>query len=416
MRLLAATVLSAGVAVFGDQTAVRTIELPALDRARIAFRVDATPMVVLGPTGVPGATFSRVNDVVRFSDGSIALATSWGFSSLHLVDPGGRVTRIGDFKRGVGDTSLQDICPAGDRLLVMHSRTRYTIFNLSGAVESTGSRPDNVTMLCPMSRQRAWMHMPVRGFPSAPTEQPHEPGVRPRRSRVALRLFDLAGEPRPIADLGEFDAADYYPVGPTPRTQGASRPPVYGWRSRPFARDLRVAVDGSSIHTGDGTTWEVRTWDPSGRLARILRVTAPAERVTTELRAAFIDEHFAGSTADFRKRSIQQERLDEPSTFPDVLPAFADLKVDRVGRLWVRRYPKPNESTQEWWVFSSEAAYLGRVDLPSPLIVDDIGEDYVAGSYLVRSVPRPESDAISDVPDYDVRVYRLRAPAGSLRR
>jgi len=76
----------------------------------------------------------------------------------------------------------------------------------------------------------------------------------------------------------------------------------------------------------------------------------------------------------------------------------------------VRRYPKPLDTTQEWWVFTADARYLGRVDLPSGFSVEDIGDDYIAGNYLLRKAVRPESDGIlaMNVPEYDVRVYRLR--------
>jgi hypothetical protein len=73
----------------------------------------------------------------------------------------------------------------------------------------------------------------------------------------------------------------------------------------------------------------------------------------------------------------------------------------------VKRYPKPLEATQEWWVFTADARWLGRVDLPSAFIVDDISDGFIAGSYLVRRAARPESDGIEDAPEYDVRVYRL---------
>jgi hypothetical protein len=76
----------------------------------------------------------------------------------------------------------------------------------------------------------------------------------------------------------------------------------------------------------------------------------------------------------------------------------------------VRRYLRPQETTQEWWVFTADARYLGRVEMPAALAVEDIGVDYVAGNYLVRKAVRAESDGIgaNNIPEYDVRVYRLR--------
>lgn len=224
---------------------------------------------------------------------------------------------------------------------------------------------------------------------------------------MRVQLVDLRATSGVVADLGEFDAGDYSPTGPIPRMQGANRPPVYGWQRRPFSRDLAIAPDGAKVHTGDGTTFEVRTWDSSSRVVRILRVAGPRDPITAELRAAYIDEQFVGNSQAFRDRMTAAYRYADASTYPSEIPAFSDLRVDRNGRLWVRRYPRPLEKTQEWWVFTADAQYLGRVDMPAAFIVDEVGDDYVAGSYLVRKAARPESDAIEGS-DYEVRVYRLR--------
>lgn len=403
----AAAIAIAATAVFSSaQQAAQIIELQALDSARVAFHLDATPAVVLGPSRVPGADFRRENDVVGFADGAVALATRWGYTSLNVVDSTGKVVRIGNFKPGVGDGSLQDICAAGDgQLLVLHSRTQFTFFSRAGEARSSGTRPELATVLCPVTGQQAWIRMPAESQ-TASADQAHTPIVKARRSVVAVQLIELATPSRVIADLGKFEAADLYAI-PIQGMPAINRPPAYAWRPRPFSRDLRTAADVGRIHAGDGTAWEIRTWNQSGRLVRILRVAAPPERVTPELRKAFIDEYFAGNQADYRARTSEQNGFNDPSTYPETLPAFADLQVDRSGRLWVKRYPRPLETTQQWWVFSADAEYLGRVDLPSALIVDDIGHDYIAGSYMVRRAAKPESDAITDVSDYEVRVYRF---------
>jgi hypothetical protein len=226
------------------------------------------------------------------------------------------------------------------------------------------------------------------------------------RTKFAVRRISLGADSQVVADLGEFEARDFYSFGPFPATQGNR--PIYSRRPRPFARDLATAADGSRLHAGDGTTWEIRTWDDTGKLVRTLRVGSPLDPVTPELRAAFIDEEFAGNTAAYRERTIGYQRLLDPATYPSHLPAYSELRVDRSGRLWVRRYPRPLEKTQEWWVFTADARYLGRVDMPAAFVVEDIGDEHIAGSYLVRKAVRPESDAIMDRSEYDIRLYRLR--------
>lgn len=347
------------------------------------------------------------NQVARFRDGKVSLATPWGFSRLHVADATGRAVPIGNFNGRMG--SLQNVCATtDDRLLVFHDRNQFTFFRPSGEAATTGTRPDRAELVCPSSGSQVWVRVSPVSSAFGPSETPPDPALTSRRQKLLLQRIDLSGGSRVIADLGEFEGTDYYSFGPIPRTQGTTRPPVYSWRQRPFTRGVATAVDGERLHAGDGSSWEIRTWDGSGRLTRILRVRLPLEPVTPELRAAFINEEFAGNTAAYRERVIQQQRLLDPATYPATLPAYSALRVDRSGRLWVRRYPKPLETTSEWWVFTADARYIGRVDVPSALIVEDIGSDYIAGSYLVRKAVRPESDAIMDQSEYEVRVYRIR--------
>jgi hypothetical protein len=410
MRLLATAILAAGLLTTGAgaQAPVQTIELPSLDRSLIAFRLNSQPSMVIGPANFPGGYYGTLNQVARLSDGRASLATPWGNSRLHVVDPSGKAVQVGNFNGRAG--SLQTVCATGDdRLLVFHDRTQFTFFRPSGEAQATGAVPDRATLLCPAGGSQVWLRISPLSSSFGPSETPPDPAVTSRRTKVVLRRVDLAADSRVLADLGEFEAADYYSFGPIPRMQGNTRPPIYSWRQRPFARDLAIAVDGARLHAGDGSSWEVRTWDGSGRLIRILRVQVPVEPVTPELRASFIESEFAGNTEGFRARSIQQQRLLDQATYPAALPAFSALRVDRTGRLWVRRYPKPMDTTQEWWVFTADARYMGRVEIPAAFSVEDIGADYIAGNYLVRKAIRAESDGLSamNFPEYDVRVYRI---------
>jgi hypothetical protein len=273
-------------------------------------------------------------------------------------------------------------------------------------------------MVCPTIGSQVWIREPAITASFGASETPPDPALTSRRSKVVLRRVDLASGSRVLADLREFDALDYYSFGPIPRTQGANRPPVYVYRQRPFGRDFLTATDGARLHAGDGTSWEVRTWDASGQLVRILRVRGPLETVTPEIRAAFIEQEFAGNTPAFKERTIAQQRLLDPATFPSELPAYSALRVDRAGRLWVRRYPKPLDTTHEWWVFTAEAKYIGRVDVPAAFSPDDIGTDYIAGNYMVRRRVQPESDGLRDInfPEYEIRVYRFHSSASTLTR
>ncbi len=52
---------------------------------------------------------------------------------------------------------------------------------------------------------------------------------------------------------------------------------------------------------------------------------------------------------------------------PETLPAFADLRFDPDGNLWVREYPEPNALQHTWCVFDTLGRWLGDVSLPGDL-------------------------------------------------
>ena len=49
---------------------------------------------------------------------------------------------------------------------------------------------------------------------------------------------------------------------------------------------------------------------------------------------------------------------------PSTLPAYSDLQVDRLGMVWIGRYPIPGRQGREWDVFDSQGTYVASVTLP----------------------------------------------------
>lgn len=104
-----------------------------------------------------------------------------------------------------------------------------------------------------------------------------------------------------------------------------------------------------------------------------------------------------------------RERFLLEMEFPGTFPAYAALRIDPDGHLWVRSYPRSGESGAEWSVFGPDGEWLGTVSMPAGLEVFEIGRDYVLGRW------KGEFDV-----DH-VRLHRLiradvRAGAGSVGR
>jgi hypothetical protein len=123
-------------------------------------------------------------------------------------------------------------------------------------------------------------------------------------------------------------------------------------------------------------------------------------------------DKFGGSPEE-RKAMEDDLALDQ---LPKTLPAFAAVKVDGMGRVWIREYIdldamgamnadmgkgprwRPDRPAR-WWVFGDDGAFLGTVRLPLGFVVHDIGREQIVG--VVR-----DTDDVEYVVGYPFRVAR----------
>ena len=114
----------------------------------------------------------------------------------------------------------------------------------------------------------------------------------------------------------------------------------------------------------------------------------------TRLRGGIYREQELRRRTDANARRRFAEHYDEvpwPSTFP----AFRDIRVDRIGNLWVRTYAPPQDSTTTFHVFGADGLFSATVMLPPRVDLLEAGDDYVLARW------RDDLDV-----EY-VRLYRL---------
>jgi hypothetical protein len=76
------------------------------------------------------------------------------------------------------------------------------------------------------------------------------------------------------------------------------------------------------------------------------------------------------------RRSVEEEIASAP--YPDSLPAYRMLQLDREGNLWVQSYvPRGSKDPTGWSVFNAEGRWVTDISLPSSWQVADIGRDYI---------------------------------------
>lgn len=93
--------------------------------------------------------------------------------------------------------------------------------------------------------------------------------------------------------------------------------------------------------------------------------------------------------------------------WPDFRPAHSKLLIDESGNFWLEEYrfphygQVPEKPTPTFWsVFSRDGAWLGRVEVPGRLLVENIYDDKIIGVWK-------DAEGIASI-----RVYRLEKPGG----
>jgi hypothetical protein len=144
---------------------------------------------------------------------------------------------------------------------------------------------------------------------------------------------------------------------------------------RLFDGRARAAFDGVLLYAGPSFERRIAVFDASGRRVREIRWTAAAEPVSAERLEAYIQQRIAAvGTARGVREGVE--------SFPraDTFPHFDGLLTDGSGRLWVRRFDLPGDTTPpRWTVFDTAGVAEAIVEMPSGLTVYEIRGDRVLG-------------------------------------
>lgn len=345
------------------------------------WRVGAEPLVEIGgETDDVDYLFERIVGVVQLPGGRTAVADG-GANQLRLYDSLGVLERVaGGAGRGPGefrnllrlfrypDDSLVAYDTGNRRCSVFTSDLTYVrAFTLAGDVP-LGSPiavfSDGALLLRTYDMTEATLSI-----------------VGPYRQAEILYRYD------PLLDSVVEIAR---PLGPEMLAIPA---PGSGFGDRlpqPFGNESAAGAFADGFFTANSDTYEVRFFDRSQRLRRILRrldyddTVSNAEEQTVR---AYFDSVFGPlqpplSHGPFALRAIHDLE------FSETRPAFGRfanslswpvILVDSQGDLWVLRYLAPGEETQHWDVFDAAGAWLGTVDFPERFTPIDIGARRIAG-------------------------------------
>lgn len=305
----------------------------------------------------------RVRAAVRFSDGRIAIAND-GSSEVRYFDASGRHIRsVGGAGRGPGEfMSVSVLVPfLADSLIVGDfGLRRTTLLAPDGQVVRTEPGLPPIGALSDGSL--------VRQTHVTPEQAVVQDG--PARDEAVLIRYRLAGpDSDTLARLPGNESVQV--VDSDGRSSG-----ITGYR-RPFGLMRTTSVYGNSVFTADGATPEIRVFDETGKLRRLIRYDHPVRPVTSADEAAYRDLFLGPIPAGvYRERA---ERALGNQAFPAAMPVFQSIMHDRAGNLWIEEYRAEPSEPARWTVLDPEGQWLGSVATPTGFRVTDIGEDYVLG-------------------------------------
>jgi hypothetical protein len=151
----------------------------------------------------------------------------------------------------------------------------------------------------------------------------------------------------------------------------------------PFSPRSRGAAGNGLFWVGQSDIPEILGFGADGRLRIRLRLDPAPRKVTTDDKRRFktwMTDRYGGRS-DLVSGALRR------MGYPEAMPFFQDLKVDRLGNLWVRRYEPPwQDSDQEWDGYDQSGRLIATLRIPGAVLSCapelcleflEIGENYL---------------------------------------
>jgi hypothetical protein len=343
---------SAGVTIVWNES-------PAL-RPPDAWTLADTPDVVIGGESDSTQQLYRVRGAARLESGALAIANAGTFQ-VQVYDSGGaRVRTFGREGSGPGEFSSLDAIwplPADSILAWDGGRRQIHVFDGSGrylrSIRFSSSLAD---------RPRRFPNGEFMGLTGVHDTLPRSTNEVWWESWTFLRFTsegDSLGHIGPLRGM-EYMATEWQ--GSPLRAQ------------RPLGRAASMAVGDGVFYYGDSDEYRILAFEPGGALTRIIERSAAPRPITSEVRAAYIRERLGAAPDPQLRAAWDQYFANVP--FPEDLPAYRQLEVDREGNLWVQAWDPPGSPEISWSVFSPAGRWITEVRGPRGQILE-IGRDYL---------------------------------------
>ena len=380
------------------------------------WQVTADPVLTLGTVDYPlEQQFQRLGEVTRLSDGTVVVLEI-DDAQLRAFDPSGALLwTAGGIGDGPGETRPYDDTRAvltrlpGDTLQLQNGQARVRFSSGGDLLEH--ARVD-------YARFRRWgriflQYCPFDAYflldqivfcdtaPASGSDSPIREQTVMRTDWSLDRLDTLGTYFRAVRASVEMDFSEVY----APPKYDLVREQFGGRRtmrvSSPLGPEgiLRAGVrDRPWLLYARNDRYRIEVWDIlTGALSMVVERRSP-RRARTQEEATYTLQWGVMMLPGNDRTDL--DPADDRWQALDFLSIAEDFLLDDLGFLWVRRGPSPSEGDegltseftdytgQEWTiprpsglhdVFRPDGVYLGTVQLPNDLDVEEIGKDYVLG-------------------------------------
>lgn len=361
----------AAAPVVRDSAGVRIVEnaRPAWGEGE-GWRLSPEPLVDVGlAEGDAAYQFGRVAGALRLDDGRIVVADGQA-NELRWFDATGRHLKTAG-RKGGGPGEFDGLHAVlrlpGDSVAAWEWSHRLSVFGPGGDfVRSRRIEPPREGMI--LNAQGVFPDGSVLAAPGGSLIFNTGAGVVRDTSALLRYAADGAG----VDTLGRFPGTQMFSMSGTDNGGWASIAPV------PFGTATFHAVHGGRLYVADNSRFEVSVHDGRGKLLRRFRAPHRTEPLTPAEVARYREVQLAAAGESGFERQVQERTL-AAMQFPETKSAFADMRVDRTGAVWLREHAIGSDAPGRWTVFAEDGTLLGTVELPAGLRVLEIGGDYVLG-------------------------------------
>ena len=357
--------------------------------SRLGWVVGEEPVVTIGTRDASDAfQFYRVGDATRLADGRIVVANGGSNELVVFGEDGSHLDSWAGEGDGPGEFwSLSTVRPwTGDSLIAGDDlQGRVSVFDLAGAHGRTVSLrgpPDATTREMAATGEAADAgpvtaepHIVLRALPDGTllTRTPRGFMQGFQRWESAYALMDADGSTR--AALGNYLGTEIFSEFYEQDDGNFAVIPLW----HPFGKATLTTAWGNLAAIGDNETYEIRAYRGDGSLARIVRRDHEMRVPTQAEQDEVFRDRFAGLSEEDR-----EPRMAVAANVPLVesFPAYASLRGDALGYLWLREFKLPDEEYEGtlWTVFDAEGRAMGFVETPDGFGIFEIGGDYILGS------------------------------------